>query len=69
MIRSVFDEKLEALVPSLVGDTSAGHTALVQLLPTQADEALRAENLFIDSCDAQEISDRLQALADIHVRR
>ncbi|KAG2497986.1 hypothetical protein HYH03_004245 [Edaphochlamys debaryana] len=65
----VMEEQLAALVPSLEGDESAGVAAAMRTLPLQIDEALRAENDFIDETDERVVHDRLRSLAEAHVDR
>ncbi len=80
----VLTHKLEALVPSIEGDLSAAHVAIVRSLGSAAaapvgtvappngfhvDQVLRAENAFLDVCDFLEVSSRLKEKAEGQAER
>eukprot|EP00198_Chlamydomonas_reinhardtii_P013346 XP_001702683.1 predicted protein [Chlamydomonas reinhardtii] len=64
----VLEEELGALTPSLEGDESAGWAAVLRTLPLQVDEALKAENAFLEEADERAAYDRLRSLAEAHAR-
>lgn len=56
---------LAGLVPSVEGDESAGHVAALRAAALGVDEALRADNTMLESCDARDIGDRMRALGQV----
>jgi hypothetical protein len=61
--------KLQAIAPSLEGDLSAGYRASILKMAAAVDEALHAENQFLDECDSQHILPRLLLLSRQHTSR
>ena len=81
----VMTEQLEAIVPSPQGDQAAGFAAVlaglwsgaaatpgssgVQPSVMHVDEALRAENAFLEVCDFAQVSGRLKDVAEARSER